>query len=59
VVVAVGEIFVLRKNKYNMKEKKKQIFSEKEIKSISEPGEILRNIHNRLISEGYILKKDT
>gem|GEM_PF-4844038 len=42
-----------------MKEKKKQIFSEKEIKSISEPGEILRNIHNRLISEGYILKKDT
>ena len=40
-----------------MKEKEKQIFSEEEIRSISELGEILRNIHNRLISEGYIIKE--
>lgn len=40
-----------------MKTKNKtRIFSEEELKSISELGDVLRGIHKRLIKEGYIIK---
>ncbi len=34
--------------------KKKHIFTDAEIKSISELGEVLRGIHRRLLAEGKI-----
>ena len=35
---------------------KTRIFSDETIKSLTELGEVLRRIHNRLISEGYEIK---
>jgi len=31
------------------------IFSDETLKSLNELGDVLRNIHNRLISEGYTI----
>ena len=39
-----------------MMEKKTHIFTDEEIKSLIELGEVLRSIHARLISEGYVIK---
>lgn len=39
-------------------EKKENIFSEETIKSLEELGDVLRKIHNRLLAEGKIIRKD-
>ena len=41
-------------NKYNSQ--KENIFSEEEIKKFVDFYQLLQKIHNRLISEGYIIK---
>ncbi len=41
-----------------MNRKEKYILSQEEINSISELGEVLRKIHNRLLSEGKIKIKN-
>lgn len=35
-----------------------EIFSEETIQSLVGLGEILRKIHNRILSEGYVFKDD-
>ena len=37
---------------------KKQIFSKEELENINALGDVLRKIHNRLLSEGKIKIKD-
>lgn len=36
----------------------KHIFSEETIKSLFDLGEVLRKIHSRILSEGYIFKEN-
>lgn len=36
-------------------QKNKSEFTDETIQSLRDLGEVLRNIHNRLISEGYVL----
>jgi hypothetical protein len=37
---------------------RKHLFSEETIKSLFELGEVLRKIHSRILSEGYIFKEN-
>lgn len=37
-------------------EKKELLFTDEELQNIIEYGEVLRSIHNRLISEGWTIK---
>lgn len=39
-----------------MDPKPKHIFTDEEIESLKELGDVLRDIHNRLISEGWVIK---
>ena len=41
-----------------MKENKGHIFTETELKALEELGEVLRGIHNRLLSEGKIKREN-
>ena len=36
--------------------KRDHIFTDEEINSLVEYGEVLRDIHNRLVSEGWVIK---
>ena len=49
---------MIEENQYINKqgEVKTKLFSDETIKSLTELGEVLRRIHNRLISEGYEIK---
>ena len=37
-------------------QKKKNLFTDEEIRAVNDLGQVLRRIHRRLYSEGYILR---
>ena len=51
---------MIKENQYINKkgEVKTKVFSDETIKALTELGEVLRRIHNRLISEGYEIRGD-